>query len=258
MQKKQRNKPSQKKKRGYKQADRRFEQALGFSKTRQLLKNIGRTSEMQFLKAPAGPHPGATYSVREIASTLNTSTGLSNVGGASVPAQLIQNGATVVYFAAGFRLDDLSNAAAYATLFDQYRIDRVRMHFRSRNPSAFVANTASPNGSVPIGYIVVDRDDASAPSSISSLMQYDNCIALNGSDSAYVDLVPTVTSAVFASGAFSGYSTRDSDSVWLDVANADVVTYGIKGAVGTLTATTTSAWTWDIVPEYIVSFRKSR
>ncbi len=234
-----------------------LERLAGMKRTRQSLLNKGRSSSVIFLKAPQGPRPGAALTVRELASTFNTQSGLSNVGG-TTPAQFIVNSPTGTFAAVAFRLDDLPNLSAYTALFDQYRVERVKIHFRTRNPATFVANTGSPNGSVPQGYLVVDRDDSTAPASASVMQQYDNAIAFCGTDSMEVDLVPSVTATVFASGAFSGYNIRDSDGMWLDCANSDVPCYGVKVGASALSASTTSNWTWDIVAEYIVSFRKTR
>ena len=87
-------------------------------------------------------------------------------------------------------------------------------------------------------------------------MQYDNAIQFNGEEDIEVEIVPSITPSVFASGAFSGYGVRPP--MWIDVANTAVPHYGVKIYVGPLTATTTSAWTWDISAEYIVSFKNSR
>lgn len=249
---------SNKKKYASRQEVKLLERQSGLAKTRQQLLNLGRSSTVPFLASPQGPRQGAAFTTRQLASTFGVQSGLTNVGGASTAANLVQAGSTAVYFAMAFQLSDLTQSSTFAALFDQYRIERVRVHFKSRNPATFVANTASPNGSVPSGYVVVDRDDATALTSISDTYQYDNVIAFNGYDSVTVDLVPSLTPAVFSSGAFSGYSTRDSDGIWLDIANTSIPTYGIKGALGTLTVSTSSSWTWDVVAEYIVSFRKTR
>ncbi len=235
-----------------------LERQAGLAKTRQDLRNLGRSAVVPFLRSPQGPMSGASFSTRQMAATFGVQSGLSNVGGTSAAAQLIQNGATNVYFAMAFQLSDLTQANTFSALFDQYRFERVRVHIRSRNPNAFLANTASPNGAMPTAYVVVDRDDATALTALSDTYQYDNVISFSGCDSIYVDLVPSVTPAVFASGAFSGYSTRDSDGLWLDIANTSIPNYGIKGAIGVLTVSTTSSWVWDIVAEYVVSFRKTR
>ena len=121
-----------------------------------------------------------------------------------------------------------------------------------------VFNTASPNGAVPTGYVVVDRDDATALTSTTDALQYDNAESFNGTEDFTVDVIPSVTPAVFASGAFSGYSTAPCNALWLDIANTSIPNYGIKGHIGPLSATTSSSWAWDITAEYIVSFRKTR
>lgn len=235
-----------------------MERALGLTKTRQTLRNVGNAAGVGFLRAPAGPRPGAHYSTRQFGSTFTTSSGFAGVGGASSQAQLVQSGATAVYFAAAFQLADLGQASSFATIFDQYRIDLIRFHLRTRNPMVSTFNTASPNGAVPVGWIVVDRDDASPLTSSTEALQYENCIEFSGYDSVEVDLVPSLTPSLFASGAFSGYSTRDSDGLWLDMANTNIPAFGIKGSIGPLSATTTSSWTWDVFTEYIVSFRNTR
>ena len=194
--------------------------------------------------------------LRNYASTFGVSSGLSNVGGSATIAQLVQNGATSVFAAVAFQLSDLPNSATFAALFDQYKLERVKLHFRSRNNAVFVANTASPNGGVPTGLIAVDRDDASVWTSSTDGLQYDNAIQFNGEEDIEVEIVPSITPSVFSSGAFSGYGVRPP--MWIDVANTSVPHYGMKIHVGPLTATTTSAWTWDISAEYIVSFKNSR
>jgi len=194
-----------------------------------------------------------------MAYTFNTQSGLTNLGGGNGYAgTLVQNSALPVLFSIGFRLDDLNQSATLAALFDQYRIERIKVHFRSRNNAISVFNTASPNNAVPAGYLVVDRDDATAPVSIAALTEYDNAVAFGGAEDASVELSPSLTPAVFAAGAFSGYAITDASSVWLDMANTAIPTFGVKGGIGSLAAATTSAWTWDVSAEYVVSFRKTR
>jgi hypothetical protein len=211
----------------------------------------------QVPKAPKGPHPGAIFSTRQMASTFNTQSGLSNVGGSGGVAQLIQNSATAVYVAIGFRLDDLGQASTFSALFDQYKIDKVHLRFTTRNPAVAVFNVASPNGGVPLGYCTADRDDATAPTSIDQVRQYDLCKGFTGTSSFDIEMEVRPTQALYAAGAFSGYNTMDVEP-WIDVANTDVPHYGVKLAIGALTATVTSSWCWDIEAHYYVSFRNPR
>jgi hypothetical protein len=192
-----------------------------------------------------------------MASTFNTQTGFSNVGGSSAAAQMIQNSATALLLSLAFRLDDLGQASTFSALFDQYRIDKVMLRFTTRNPAVMVFNTASPNGGVPLGYFTMDRDDATAPTSLDAVRQYDRSEGFTGTSSFDIIIEPRPTQAIYASGAFSGYNTVDVEP-WIDVANADVPHYGLKGAIGALTATTSSSWCWDIEAYYYVSFRNTR
>jgi len=220
---------------------------------------VGRNLKWRPLKTPKGPREGAQFTTRQIASTFGVESGISNVGGGTTGAgQIVQGGATAAPFALAFQLSDLSQSSTFASMFDQYRMEKVKVHFKARSNAVAVFNTASPNGAVPTAYIVVDRDDASPLASIQNAMEYDNVQAFNGEEDCTVELVPSVTPAVFASGAFSAYTTVPSDGVWLDIANTSVPCYGVKGVIGGLTVSTTSSWVWDVIAEYVISFRKTR
>ncbi len=218
---------------------------------------IGRNMRIPFLKSPKGPYAGASYSVRQLASTLNVQTGLSNVGGVTA-AQLVLNSSTAVYFALALTLADFPQISTLGALFDQYRVEKLLFTMRARNNAVFIAGVSSPNGGVPYGYVVVDYDDSSAPASMSELQQYNNCRTFTGEEDVAIEIVPALTPAVFSTGAFSGYEVSPSNAHWIDLANTSVPFYGIKGGVGNLTLSTTSSWTWDISVEAIISFRQTR
>lgn len=208
-------------------------------------------------KPPKGPRPGALYSTRQMVSTFVDQSGLVNVGGTSAAAQLVQNSATPVFVAIAFNLSDIAQYSSFSNLFDQYRIDKVVLRFYTRNTAISVFNVSGANAGVPMGYVTLDLDDSSAPTSVDQLRQYDKCVSFTGATSFDITLTPRPTAALFAGGAFSGYSTPDVEP-WIDVANTAVSHYGIKMAIGALTATTTSAWVWDIEAHYWLSFRNTR
>jgi len=231
----------------YKQADVRDVQSF----------SVGRNLHGSFLKRPMGTLPGADYSTRKVCNTMSVQTGFSNVG-STTAGQMIQNSATTLNLAYAFSLDDIPGLSALTSEFDQYRIDRLRVHFKARNNAVNLVNIASPNSAVPTGYAVVDRDDATVLSGVSQAQEYNNCITFNGEEDFTVDLIPSITVATYASAAFSGYSPVPSNSIWLDVANTSIPAYGIKISLGGLTATTTSSWVWDVIPEVILSFKAPR
>ena len=235
------------------QKARQLQQAVSNLPLPLYIYTIWRDLPPKLPRAPKGPRPGAAYSTKQLATTFNTQTGLSNVGGTGAVAQLIQNGSTAVLVAIAFRLDDLGQATTFTALFDQYKLDKVVLRFSTRNPAVSVFNTASPNGGVPLGYIAPDRDDASAPSGVDAVRQYDLCETFSGCTSFDVVMEPRPTAAIYSYGAFSGYNTMDVEP-WIDAANSDVPHYGVKIAVGPLTLSTTSSWAWDIEAHYYVSF----
>lgn len=205
-----------------------------------------------FRTPPSRPYPGARFSTRQITETFGTSTGLSGAN------SIQQNGPTGVYGALAFQLSDLANSSTFSSLFDQYRFEKIRLYIRARTNAASLFNTASPNAAVPRVFIVIDRDDSTAPTAITDLMQYDSVATFTGHEDCVIDLVPNVTPAVFSGGAFSGYSSLPSNSTWIDIANTAVPLYGVKFGVTGLSASTTSSWYWDITAEYVVSFKNTR
>lgn len=204
-----------------------------------------------FRNPPSRPFPGARFSTRQMTETFGTSTGLTG-------NSIVQNGPTGVFGAIAFQLSDLANSSTFASLFDQYRFERVRLYIRARTNAASVFNTASPNAAVPRVFVVIDRDDNTAPTATTDLMQYDTVGTFTGHEDCVVDLVPNLTPAVFSGGAFSGYSSLPSNSAWIDIANTAVPMYGVKFGVTGLTTSTTSSWIWDITGEYVVSFKNTR
>jgi len=229
-------------------------------KRKKELQKIKVETNMRWLKLfrPLKPFRGAQLTVKQFATTFTVETGLSNVGGGTIAANLIVSSSTAVLFAVAFCLADLAQAASWTAIFDQYRIDRVLVRFKSRNNAVSVFNIASPNGSVPSGFVVIDRDDSAAPASLAALQEYDTAEYFQGENDVLVEIGPSITPAIYASGAFSAYAVEQGEHLWVDVANTSVPYYGIKGGLSGLTNTTTSSWVWDITAEYIVSFKNVR
>lgn len=203
------------------------------------------------IPAPNGPSPGAHLTTVQHIDGFSSSTGLTG--------QLIrQSGSTDVLGQIAFELSDLAQVATFATLFDQYRVEEVHIKLTPTSTSISLWNSAAPNHSAPHMYVVVDRDDASAPASITALREYDNVVVLNAADSADIIMEPSLTPSVFAGGVFNGYLVEDSGRYWVDLANTSVPFYGIKFGVSALQATTTSSFDWFVDIWYKISFRNVR
>lgn len=207
------------------------------------------------MPAPAGPSRGAMYStvecVRQTDMTLPT-------GSAIVGGVLRQAAATDAFASYAFALADIPNVASLGSLFDQYRIEKIQLRFKSRNPALFISNMTSPNNSSCEPFLVIDRDDNTAPTTISELQQYDNCQQFGAQDSMDVIFEPSITPSVFSGGAFSGYSVDDSGKYWIDLANTSVPHYGVKVGIPALAASTAQRFDWLVTAWYKVSFKNKR
>jgi len=222
--------------------------------------SIERNQKLILLREPRRPAKGARVTIRQMLNNFNSQTGLSNLGG-NTPAQLIANSGNAVTgfgFCVGLEAQDLAQFASWSACWDQYRIEKFLVRFKARNNAVSVQNVASPNSGVPTGYLVVDRDDATALTSSAAAQEYDNVTCFSGEEDITASMIPSVTPAVFASGAFTGYGIRPSKSMWLDVANNNIPHYGLKGWVSGLTVATTSAWVWDMTAEVLISFKNPR
>jgi len=202
-------------------------------------------------KRPHGPSPGADYTTVQLVTTFSNETGLTSGSIVAIPT-------TNTLGSIAVEVGDLTQIASFSALFDQYRIEKL--HFRL-TPDTNVrddSQAASPNQSVPSLYVVIDHDDSSAPASIAALQEYDNVEFATGYQGISVDFIPSITPAVFASGAFNSYEVRPSDRTWIDIANTTAPNYGIKFGVTALQTSSTDNWIWTVNCWVTVSFKNTR
>jgi hypothetical protein len=179
-------------------------------------------------------------------------------GGATQSSYIEQvTPATLVFGSAAFSLQDVDQVASFTAVFDQYRIDRVVMQVKTQN-NVLNFNTASlANSSPPQTYWVVDRDDSSVLTTLAQARQYDNVQEATAMDNVEIDLQPSVTPAVYAAGAFSGYAIVRT-GMWLDCNNVSIPHYGVKWAITELSAAATDTYYWNVFFYYYLSFRNVR
>jgi hypothetical protein len=200
---------------------------------------------------PLGPTKGAQLTFVQYTNSFNVETNVSN-------ATITQNSATALLGSIAFTLNDLSQVTSWTTVFDQYRIDEVHFRCTSRSNSVSVFTSSATTEAVPYVQFVVDRDDSTAPASLAAVGDYDNMLQMPGWGNLDVVIQPSVSPAVYASGAFSGYEIRKAGTMWLDCANAAIPHYGIKFGVSALDVSTTADWKFDVAAWYKVSFKNVR
>lgn len=137
---------------------------------------------------------------------------------------------TPLFFANTFQLSQIVNNASFDTLFDHYRINAVKVTYyppyNVYNASS-IAGTGLPN--VPEIYLVRDYDSAVPLTSAAQLDSYTNCIRRPFTRPVSIYLKPKVTMPVYNAGGNA--FCNPTKSPWIDMANKDVVYYGVLGAI---------------------------
>jgi hypothetical protein len=152
-----------------------------------------------------------------------------------------------------FKFSDLQNATDLSTLFDQYRMDYVKLILKPACNA--IAAVASGVTTYPPLYVVIDYDDSTNLSGTSAAMQYDNCMLLEAHESASRAIIPRLASAVY-SGAFTSFANVGPQ--WIDVGSTNVQHYGYKWYLPATTLGQTLAPYWDVQYEIVVSLRSTR
>jgi hypothetical protein len=198
-----------------------------------------------------GPRQGAQLTERFNLESFTLETGLTG-GFVIAPTPT-----TSLFGQIAIELQDLPQSADYTTIFDQYRIDRVQFRI-SPQINSIQATTASPNAVVPRLFVVVDRDDATVPTTLAQLREYDNVQDILPYQGIVIDFEPSVTPAVYQAGAFSGYSVAPSGDHWIDAASGAVPFYGIKFGCDPTTTGATAAYNWYVDAYVQISFKNTR
>jgi hypothetical protein len=126
------------------------------------------------------------------------------LGQNSYGLQLQTNGLGVYYFvgvpaagAPGTLAQAYSNAAAYASIYEQFRIDQVEVEIMFSNNNS---SLNSPLVATPIMYTVVDRDDVAPLANAANALAYSTCKTMQLGNSSgenngkqFFKYVPTVS-----------------------------------------------------------------
>lgn len=138
------------------------------------------------------------------------------------------------YGATAFALNTLPNFAEFTSLFDQYRIKKVQMNFVWRSSGMSQIETGIHNlAGMPIMYSVIDNDDATVPTNIQEIQQYQNHRTTYFSSVKRVkrlSLAPRTLNTIYRTGATSAYALGKRNQ-WLDMSATDIPHYGLKWAI---------------------------
>jgi hypothetical protein len=162
-----------------------------------------------------------------IIQTTNT-----DVSGAGSP--IFTTSASPSFYGANITLaNQMPQYANFTAAFDQYRIMEVEAWITPR------PNSATPDTSGANLYSVIDYDNSTTPTSISSFGQYTNAIVTPLTNGHYRKFKPHIAMAAYQ-GTFVGFVNQTDQ--WIDSTNTTVQYYGIKVGAEVTTATTYSVY----------------
>jgi hypothetical protein len=158
----------------------------------------------------------------------------------NLPDTYVASSTTAVFGAYNYTAAALDNASGFASVFDQYRIDRIQTTFRPMNVATPLVNTASSGFIAPIIYTVIDYDDSTTPTTVAQLRDYQNCSS-HLYDPFTLDFKPHV--AMNVGGSLSGNIVGP----WIDWATPSIQHFGVKLGIPAGTAGFEQQWTVSIV-----------
>lgn len=208
---------------------------------------LGRSPDVRGDIPPAPHRTYRTSSVRSPALTMQyTCRQLTN---SEISATPVTN-STAQY---NFQLSNLDGVSNFSALFDQYMLQAVRVSIVPNNNAVGLVTNTTVN-LVPL-YCVLDYDDATAPTSIAQMREYDNCIICEPGESIIRTFSPRLAAAAY-SGTFTSFMNLGPQ--WIDMASPSVAHYGMKIFIPGVATGQTILQTWDVQFEYFFSFRSLR
>lgn len=160
-----------------------------------------------------------------------------------------QSSTAATYGTVSFTLANLcSDYSSFVSCFDQYRIEAVEVLFINQS------TVAGPNTAAGLLYTVLDFDDSTAFTAITSAQAYDNVITTRAGQDNRRCFQPRVALAAYGSSAFTQFANLSAP--WIDSASTTVTHYGVKWALDSGVAG--SLQTFYVIVNSVISFRAVR
>lgn len=132
-----------------------------------------------------------------------------------------------------FTLGDLTQASNLGALYDQYRLNRITLRIIERqNVESMVEGRLNNNVGLPYAYWLIDRDDATAPTSMEVTREYakSRFFAFTPEHRVLrISFKPNTLTQKYDTGISTGYSIKYNE--WMDMAQTDTKYYGVKLAI---------------------------
>lgn len=150
-----------------------------------------------------------------------------------------------------FNLDDIPGYADLATVFDQYKIDKVELRFvPNGNTNALIPG--GPQQARARLYTAFDANDATVPSTLNEVLQYQNC-----SQTCYLEEYRRTVYPRLAvnSSDEEGIVTLGPANSWCATSQKDVDWYGLKIGVSASGNLANTTQTWLVLAKFYLSFK---
>jgi hypothetical protein len=152
-----------------------------------------------------------------------------------------------------FRLDDLPNYTEFTSLFDQYRIAKVKLEFIPTFNCSNLYDMQNGNPLVPNIQSAIDYDDISLANE-DAILQYQTRVLTRGEQIHTRTLKPKPQIAAYNSALAFGYASAATNP-WIDTSSPDVPHYGLKVYIDPVTLNETSTWLYRVIATYWLEVR---
>lgn len=149
------------------------------------------------------------------------------------------------YTAYNFSLGDLPSSGEFTALFDQYKINAVKITFIPQmNTSISIGTINNPNASARF-FSAIDYNDSAAPFSVDEIRQYATC--------KYTPILRTHTRYIYKPKIVdaSGFTI----SPWISTSVPGANYYGLKIAVEPMDSTSTLSMIYSVEAKFYMSFK---
>lgn len=152
-----------------------------------------------------------------------------------------------------FHLDQLPGVSDFTTLYDQYRINGVKLEFVPQI-SGMDGNPNTTLYAMPNIHMVIDRDDTNTLA-LTDMMQYTGYKRKRGHLSCSVYFKPSVLTEVFRSAVSTSYVPKTGQ--FIDMAAPNVPHYGVKVIVDQGPGSGIQ-WAWTVFATYYFTCKNVR
>lgn len=159
------------------------------------------------------------------------------------------------YGALSFNISQLPNYTEFTALFDQYRINKIKVTLYPHANSTETPCNAT-NDFIPLIAFCEDTDDATTPTSVDDLNQKPNVRYSRFNKPISMWIKPHVATEVYRSTITTGYG--NIANAWIDSISSDIPHYGFKWAImgdSESGVGGNAIMKYEIVVQYYCSFR---